>query len=141
MNHNEKGSRRKAILITGSIAAILVLCCVIAVLFLNHPVQIRSDSGGVKFVTEEDRITSVSVSGQYPYLRVVCPYDKEIVQDTAGNVQEIIYTYTMQAEPVFLGNNIMNLEIDVETSDEIITTYILEFSDKDVKISNGKVVN
>lgn len=35
----------------------------------------------------------------------------------------------------------MNLEIDVETSDEIITTYVFEFSDKDVKISNGKVVN
>lgn len=74
------------------------------------------------------------------YLRVVCPLDKEVVQDAAGNVEEEIYIYTMQAEPTFLGTGMMNLKIDVETSDEIIFTYILKFADKDVKITNGKVV-
>ena len=58
----------------------------------------------------------------------------------AGNVEEEIYIYTMQAEPTFLGTGMMNLKIDVETSDEIIFTYILKFADKDVKITNGKVV-
>lgn len=140
MSSEGKKSRIKSIFVMCSIAVIFVLCCVTAVLLLNHPVLICSDAGGVEFVTEEDRITYVSVRGQYPYLRVVCPLDKEVVQDAAGNVEEEIYIYTMQAEPTFLGTGMMNLKIDVETSDEIIFTYILKFADKDVKITNGKVV-
>ena len=140
MSSEGKKSRKKSIFVMCSIAVIFVLCCVTAVLLLNHPVLICSDAGGVEFVTEEDRITYVSVRGQYPYLRVVCPLDKEVVQDAAGNVEEEIYIYTMQAEPTFLGSGMMNLKIDVETSDEIIFTYILKFADKDVKITNGKVV-
>ena len=85
MSSEGKKSRKKSIFVMCSIAVIFVLCCVTAVLLLNHPVLICSDAGGVEFVTEEDRITYVSVRGQYPYLRVVCPLDKEVVQDAAGN--------------------------------------------------------
>ena len=79
MSSEGKKSRKKSIFVMCSIAVIFVLCCVTAVLLLNHPVLICSDAGGVEFVTEEDRITYVSVRGQYPYLRVVCPLDKEVV--------------------------------------------------------------
>jgi len=140
MSYIVKNLHRKTISITGSIVATFTLCCVIAVFLLNHPVAIRSDSAGVEFLMEADQITYVAIKGQYPYLRVICPLDEEYIQDAAGNVTEKICIYTVQAEPSFFGNSIISLRLDIEPSDEITCTYILKFSDKEVKIVNGKVV-
>ena len=82
----------------------------------------------------------LKIRGQFPYLRVFCPLVRDEVQDEAGHVKEKIYTYTMQAEPAFLGQSMSSMKLDVEVSDEVTCTYILKFLDKDVEIVNGRLV-
>ncbi len=89
---------------------------------------------------EEDCVTCIEIRGQFPYLRVNCPLGYDEVRDKTDRVTEKICTYTMQAEPAFLGQSIVSMKLDIESSDEITYTYILKFADKDVKITNGKVV-
>ena len=103
MHNKPKGAQKKVFFIVGGIAAALLLCGVIAVLLPKEPVQLRSDCPGIDFIMEGDRITCVEIRGQFPYLRVFCPLERNVVQDEAGCVKEKIYTYTMQAEPALLG--------------------------------------
>lgn len=140
MSGNPKGLRKKILCILGGIAAVLILCGVIAVPLLDHPILLRSNSPGVEFVTENGQITYVAVRGQFPYIRVICPLENNNMQDPSGRVTEKISTYKMQAEPSFFGRSEVTLKLKIETSDEVVRTYILKFADKDVKIVNGKVV-
>ena len=140
MRDTPKDPHRKVFFIVGGIAAAIILCGAAAIMLLNHPIQLRSDSAGVEFVTEDGQITCVAVRGQFPYLQVNCPLENDYVQDPAGNVTEKIYTYTMQAEPAFFGQSMVTMNLSIETSNEMTCTYILKFADKDVKIVNGKVV-
>ncbi len=140
MHENSKSLRKKILCIVGGAAAVLILCGVAAVLLLNRPIQLRSDSAEVEFVTENGQITCVAVRGRFPYVRVNCPFESDDIQDPSGNVTEKIYTYTMQAEPSLFGQSMVSMKLDIEASDEIICTYILKFADKDMKIVNGKVV-
>jgi hypothetical protein len=132
--------QRKILFFIGAIAAALILCCVAVALLPKEPVQLPSDSPGIEFVMEEDRVTCIEIRGQFPYLRIICPLGYDEVQDEANHVVEKIYTYTMQAEPAFFGQSMTSMKLNVEVSDEVICTYILKFADKDVKIVNGKVV-
>lgn len=140
MYGNTKGSRKKTLCIPGGIVAVLIICGVIAVRLLDHPIQLRSDSPGVEFVTENGKITYVTVRGQFPYERVICPRENSDMQDSSGSVTEKISTYKMQAEPSFFGQSMVTMRLKIETTDEMTHTYILKFADKDVKIVNGKVV-
>lgn len=140
MRGKTKGLRKKILCFLGGIAALLSLCGVIAVRLLDHPIQLRSDSPGVEFVTENGQITYVTVRGQFPYERVICPLENSDMQDSSGSVTEKISTYKMQAEPSFFGQSMVTMRLKIETTDEMPHTYILKFADKDVKIVNGKVV-
>lgn len=140
MRDTPKDPHRKILFIVGSMAAVIILCGAAAMMLLNHPIQLRSDSAGVEFVTEEGQITCVAVRGQFPYVLVNCPMENDYVQDQAGNVTEKIYTYTMQAESAFFDQSMATMKLNIEASNEMTYTYILKFADKDVKIVNGKVV-
>ena len=140
MRGKSKGLRKKILCILGGIAVLLILYGVIAVCLSDHPIQLRSDSPGVEFVTENGLITSVAVRGQFPYVRVLCPLENSYMQDSSGSVIEKISTYKMQAEPSFFGQSMVTMRLNIETPNEMTRTYILKFADKDVKIVNGKVV-
>ena len=140
MHREPKGPQKKVFFIVGGIATAILLCGVIAALLPKEPTQLRSDSPGIDFVMEGDRITCIEIRGQFPYLQVFCPLVRDEVQDEAGHVKEKIYTYTMQAEPAFLGQSMSSMKLDVEVSDEVTCTYILKFLDKDVEIVNGRLV-
>ena len=140
MYNTLKSSRKKRFYILGAIAIVLILCSVTFVAFLNHPIQLRSDSAEVEFIAEDGRIICVAVRGHFPYSQVHCPFESSYIQDQTGNVTEKVYTYTMQAKPTFFGQGMMSLKLDIETSSEMTHTYILKFADKDVKIVDGKVV-
>ena len=140
MRNTSKVSYRKVCFIVGGIAAVIILCGAVAIMLLNHPVQLRSDSAGIEFVTEAGQVTCIAVRGKFPYVQVNCPVENDYVQDPAGNVTEKICTYTMQAEPAFFGQSMTTMKLNIETSSEMTYTYILKFVDKDVKIVNGKVV-
>ena len=140
MRNTSKGPYRKVRFIVGSIAAVIILCGAVAIMLLNHPIQLRSDSAGIEFVTEAGQVTCVAVRGKFPYVQVNCPVENNYVQSPAGNVTERICTYTMQAEPAFFGQSMTTMKLNIETSNEMTYTYILKFADKDVKIVNGKVV-
>lgn len=105
MHDTPKGPYRKALFIVSGIAAAIIFCGAVAIMLLNHPIQLRSDSAGVEFGTEAGQITYVSVRGKFPYVQVNCPLENDYIQDPAGNVTEKICTYTMQAEPAFFGQS------------------------------------
>lgn len=140
MHNTSKDPHRKARFIVSGIAAVIILCGAAAIMLLNHPIQLRSDSAGIEFITEAGQVTCVAVRGKFPYVQVNCPVENDYIQDPAGNVTEKICTYTMQAEPAFLGQSMTAMKLNIETSDEITYSYILKFADKDVTIVNGKVV-
>ncbi|MDE7178001.1 MAG: hypothetical protein K2O59_09310 [Lachnospiraceae bacterium] len=140
MRGKTKSLRKKILCSLGGIAALLILCGVIMIRLSDHPIQLRSDSPGVEFVTENGQITYVTVRGQFPYERVICPLENSDMQDSSGRVTEKISTYKMQAEASFFGQSMVTMRLKIETTDEMTHTYILKFADKDVKIVNGKVV-
>ena len=138
---SKQGQGKKKLLIRYGIAAALILCVAIVVTQLDHTKLIRSDSSGVEFETEDNRITCVSVKGKFPYSRVLCPHERESVQDSNGNVIEVVDTYTMTADISLLGRSVVSMKLDIEASDDAARTYILKFADGDMRIINGKVVD
>lgn len=135
-----KHLHKKTFFIIGGMTVILVLCGVIAVKWLAHTILLRSDFNGIEYEMEGNQITCISVKGEFPYLRVLCPHESESVRDAGGNIVEIVDTYTMTADLSLLGRSAVSMKLDIETSDDVTYTYILKFSDGDMKIVNGKVV-
>lgn len=136
----KSNTRKKIIYAIAGVVTVLIICGIVGIALLNHTVQIRSDSAGVTFEMDDDRITCVSIKGQFPYLRVTCPFEEDFVQDAEGNVIETIRTYTMEAEPFVIGKSVLSMNLNIEASNGMTYTYILKFADKDVTIVNGKVV-
>ena len=100
---------------------------------MNKTIQLSSKSAGVEFVTEDGVVSCINIKGQFPYQKIICNENREI--DAQGNVTEI---YEIKAEfSLTLGTN---LKLYIETLDSSTYTYILKFSDKDITIINGKVV-
>lgn len=135
-----KRLHKKTFFIIGGVAVVLVLCEVIAATWLDHTILLRSDFNGIEYEMEGNQITCISVKGEFPYLRVFCPHERESVRDAGGNIVEIVDTYTMTAGLSLLGRSAVSMKLDIETSDDVAYTYILKFSDGDMKIVNGKVV-
>ena len=131
---------KKTFSIIGGVVVVLVLCGVIAVTWLDHTILLRSDFNGLEYEMEGNWITCISVKGEFPYSRVLCPHEKEPVRDGGGNIVEIVDTYTMTADLSLLGRSAVSMKLDIETSDDVTYTYILKFADGDMKIVNGKVV-
>ena len=131
---------KKTFFIIGGAAVALVLCGVITATWLDHTILLRSDFNGIEYEMEGNRITCISVKGKFPYLRVLCPHEKDSVRDAGGNIVEIVDTHTMIAGLSLLGRSAVSMKLDIETSDDVTYTYILKFSDGDMKIVNGKVV-
>lgn len=139
-NKNNGGSKkRRAVFAVCIVAAAAVFCFILAVSVLDRTIQLRSDSSGVEFVAEGERITGVNISGRFPYQFVFSPVTKESKTDESGTVTEEITIYTIQAELSWT-NSKVSMKINIEPSDEIIRTYVLKFSDRDVMIRNGKEV-
>lgn len=129
-------NRKKRILpIAGGGIILLVLCLFFILSMVGSTKQIRSDSAGVEFITDGEIITCVNIKGQFPYLSVVPKLAEYSKTDSEGNIAEI---YTIEAEISLNTRNSMKLFI--ETSEEVTYTYILKFADKDITISNGKVL-
>lgn len=97
--------------------------------------QLRSDSAGVEFVTEGKVVTSLNVRGTFPYTSIVPRLAEERKTDSNGNITEV---YVIEAEISLNTKNTMKLYF--ERLEDATYTYILKFADKDITISNGKVV-
>lgn len=126
----------KLVVISGG--AVVLLCLVLIVMCKNKTIQIRSDSAGVEFVTEDNNVSEVTVCGRLPYGLVVPSLEESSVTDTNGKVIEQIRTYTLEAEiSLHLQGK---MKINIETSNDVIQTYILKFANGEITIKNGKVV-
>lgn len=49
-------------------------------------------------------------------------------------------TFAMKAEPFVLGKSLLRMNLTIEPSDGMTYTYIIKFADKNMTISNRKVV-
>jgi L-2-hydroxyglutarate oxidase LhgO len=125
--------------IAGIIVLVIAVCAAVAGVILNKTIQIRSDAPSVEFVTEGDTVRRVNVSAPFPYNTVVPTLEQSIEQDEQGNVVSETRTYTLEANFVFLGAGDMKIDIDV--SEDIAYTYILQFADRTVTIAEGTVVS
>lgn len=97
--------------------------------------QLRSDSVGVKFTTEGEFVTCVNIKGTFPYMSIVPKLATERKTDLEGNITEV---YIIEAKISLKTQNTMKLYM--ERLEDATYTYILKFADKDIIISNGKVV-
>jgi len=116
-----------------------MLLFALCLFFMFHMVgktkQLRSDSAGVEFVTEGEVVTCLNVRGTFPYTSIVPKLAEERKTDSNGNITE---TYVIEAEISLNTKNTMKLYF--ERLEDATYTYILKFADKDIIISNGKVV-
>ena len=100
----------------------IMLLFALCLFFMFHMVgktkQLRSDSAGVEFVTEGEVVTCLNVRGTFPYTSIVPKLAEERKTDSNGNITETYF----------------------ERLEDATYTYILKFADKDIIISNGKVV-
>lgn len=121
-------------LIVGGILAAFILC-----LFLTpRTIRLRSDFSGVEFVYEDESITEVIINGAVPYGLILSSYEENVIRDAEGRVVEEIRTYAIEAGlSLRLGTG---MKINIETSEKMVYTYILNFKDKEVTIINGRVV-
>jgi hypothetical protein len=113
----------------------LPFACVLCFVWWGKTKQLRSDSAGVEFVTEGDIVTCLNVRGTFPYTSIAPKLAKKSNTDTNGNVTEV---YEMEAEISLNTKNTMKLYF--ERLEGATYTYILKFADKDIIITNGKVV-
>ena len=127
--------KKRIILTSGGIAAALLLC----LLLLPSTIRIRSDSSGVTFVRDGERVTEVDINGPFPYGLAVSSLVEKVVRDDEGKVTEEIQTYTMEAG--FSLRRRTSAKIYIEVPEKGDRTYILKFADADVTITNGKVVD
>lgn len=128
-----KKHKKRIIFIAGGILGILIFFLLLA----SNTILIRSDFSGVKYVYEGENVIDILVDGPFLYGMIASYPEENLVLDSKGNVTEKIKIYTIEAG--FSLHQKMNMKLHIETSDEIIYTYILKFADKDVKIINGKV--
>ena len=129
----------RPLIIAGIVVLVIAVCAAVAGVILSKPIQIRSDAPSVEFVMEGDTVRCVNVSAPFPYNTVVPTLEQSIEQDEQGNVVSETRTYTLEASFVFMGAGDMKIDIDV--SEDIATTYILQFADRTVTIAEGTVVS
>ena len=107
----------------------IMLLFALCLFFMFHMVgktkQLRSDSAGVEFVTEGEVVTCLNVRGTFPYTSIVPKLAEERKTDSNGNITE---------------NTKNTMKLYFERLEDATYTYILKFADKDIIISNGKVV-
>ena len=122
-----------------------ILCGAIIVLVLSGTfffvvnddvIYLRYNQANVEYVMDGDVITRVSIEGCFPYRNV---YGEILETETSAELDgSITEVYVIKGEPsLFLGTS---LKLNIEISENITRTYILKFEDRDIIISNGKVV-
>ena len=125
--------KRKRFII--SVMLLFVLCLFLIFCMEGNTKQLRSDSAGVEFITEGEIVTCVNIKGTFPYISIVPKLATERKTDSEGNITEV---YLIEAKISLNTQNTMKLYID--RLEDATYTYILKFADKDIIISNGKVV-
>lgn len=125
--------KRKRFII--SVMLLFVLCLFLIFCMEGNTKQLRSDNAGVEFITEGEIVTCVNIKGTFPYTSIVPKPATERKTDSEGNITEV---YIIEAEISLNTQNTMKLYIDI--LEDATYTYILKFADKDIIISNGKVV-
>ena len=129
----------------GKIFIICILCGAIIVLVLggtfffvvnDDVIQLRYDQTNVEYDMDGDVITRVSIEGRFPYRNV---YGETLETETSlGSDDNMTEVYVINGEPSFFLGATLNFNIEI--SENITRTYILKFEDRDIIISNGKVV-
>lgn len=114
---------------------LFALCLFFVFHMVGKTKQLRSDSAGVEFVTEGKVVTCLNARGTLPYTSIVPRLAEERKTDSNGNITEV---YVIEAEISLNTKNTMKLYF--ERLEDATYTYILKFADKDITISNGKVV-
>lgn len=125
--------KRKRFII--SVMVFFILCLFVVFCMEGKTKQLRSDSSGVEFITEGEIVTCVNIKGTFPYTSIVPQNAEERKTDSEGNITEV---YVIEAEISLKTQNTM--KIYFERSEGVIHTYILKFADKDIIVSNGKMV-
>lgn len=125
--------KRKRFII--SVMLLFVLCLFLIFCMEGSTKQLRLDSAGVEFITDGEIVTCVNIKGTFPYTSIVPKPAAERKTDSEGNITEV---YIMEAEISLNTKNTMKLYI--ERSEDAAHTYILKFADKDIIISDGRVV-
>lgn len=128
-------TKKKGKRFTICVMLFFILCLIWGFCMEGNTRQLRSDSAGVEFVTEGEMVTCVHIKGSFPYTSIVPRLATERKTDSEGNITEV---YVMEAQISLNTQNTMNLQF--ERLEDAAYTYILQFADKDVIISNGKVV-
>lgn len=127
--------KKRICLIVGGTTLLFALFLFLILSMVDNTKQIRSDSTGVEFITEGEIITSINIKGQFPYMSIVPKFAEERKTDSEGNITEV---YIIEAEIALNTRNSMKLYF--KTLEDATYTYILKFADKDIIISNGKMV-
>ncbi len=148
---NKYGKGRKRRRKTAKTAAALLAGLVIAVIFMygiRHITDdrfyvpslwaIKSDSPGVEWIREGERVVQVKIEGRFPYCFIIPEVTEDIVRDSQGNTVSETRIYTFSAE--FSLNRKGTYKIDIDSAEDVNFKYVLKFEDKDVVIENGKVV-
>lgn len=130
-----KNKKKRILIMTAGGIVFLILGFFTILCMTGVKTQLRSDSAGVEFVTDGEKITYVNITGQFPYFNIVSTTPEERRIDSEGNITEV---YTIEAEMSL--STAISMRLFIETSEDVTYTYILKFADKDVTISNGKVV-
>lgn len=126
--------KKMSLVITGGILAVLIIVLLTVAVMLRR--TIRSDSPGVEFSYDGEIMTEVKISGRIPYGIVVSSKEEDTIRD--GEAKEKATTYTIGTGFSLRRKN--SLKIPIETLEGVTCTYILKFADKDVTITDGKVV-
>ncbi|MBU9737669.1 hypothetical protein [Diplocloster agilis] len=132
-----KGRVNKRFLIAAAGLAVMILgLCLI--FLLSKASGIRSDSSGVVFITEGGTVKEVTIDGHFPFRNVIPTLEESTVRGIDGTVIEEIKTYTLEDEfsPTMQGT----MKIYIETADDMTKTYVLKFADRDITITDGRVV-
>lgn len=125
--------KRKRFII--SVMLFFILCLFVVFCMEGNTKQLRSDSSGVEFITEGEIVTCVNIKGTFPYTSIVPKNAEERKTDSEGNITEV---YVIEAEISLKTQNTM--KIYFERLEGAAHTYILKFADKDIIVSNGKMV-
>lgn len=129
---NKKRKKIRLLFVIGVIVA-FISCSILIISIMDKTIQLRSNSARVEFVTEDGEVSCVNIQGRFPYRKIIT--NKNRVIDAQGNITEI---YDVKAG--FSLTMATSMTLYIETSDNTTYTYILRFSDKDMTIIDGKVV-
>lgn len=125
--------KKKILFVIGGVFIIYILC----ILFVPDTIRLNSDDTGIEYVMKGEIVTDVLAEGPFLYGLVTSYPSEEFIQDVDGKVIEEIRTYVMEAN--FSIRQKLSMKIHIDTSEDIVYTYIFKFADKDVTITNGKV--